>query len=163
MSNSRSVWPKVVLAVTIFVYAAYGVMAWYTFTHLPPIPAAVVTENGTVLFTYNDVVMGKYYFQKYGLMDYGSILGMGSYFGIDFTSYTLRIYEDTTAHYLGFDAVSQDNASAMAAIRQELMPIKVDPTPRAMLLWLATTSPKDSTTLLSSIPGCLDQHPNNLG
>nr|WP_245522471.1 nitric-oxide reductase large subunit [Vulcanisaeta distributa] len=116
--------------VTILVYVAYGIMAWYTFTHLPPIPAAVVTENGTVLFTYNDVVMGKYYFQKYGLMDYGSILGMGSYFGIDFTSYTLRIYEDTAAHYLGFDAVPQDNASAMAIIRQDLMPIKADPTPK---------------------------------
>lgn len=64
-------------------------------------------------------------------MDYGSILGMGSYFSIDFTTYTLRIYEDTTAHYLGFDAVPpQDNASAMAIIRQYLMPIKVDPTPK---------------------------------
>lgn len=128
MAGRNSVWPKIVLVVTILVYVIYGVMAWYTFTHLPPIPSEVVTKSGVVLFTYQDIVMGKYYFQKYGLMDYGSILGMGSYFGTDFTSYTLRIMEDTAANSLGFDAVPQDNATAMALIRQELMPT-VDPTP----------------------------------
>ncbi|ABW01134.1 cbb3-type cytochrome c oxidase subunit I [Caldivirga maquilingensis] len=127
--NGKSIWPVIVLGVTILVYVIYGIMAWYTFTHLPPIPTAVETENGTVLFTRNDIIWGKYYFQKYGLMDYGSILGMGSYFGVDFTSYTLRILEDSAAHSLGFDAVPQSNASAMSLIKQELMP-KVDPTPQ---------------------------------
>mgnify|MGYP001770633649 FL=1 len=122
MPNGKSIWPTVVLAVTIFVYAAYAVMAYYTFTHIPPIPSEVVTPNGTVLFTGEDVIKGKYYFQKYGLMDYGSVLGMGGYFGIDFTSYTLRILEDAAAHSLGFDAVPQNNATAMAAIRAALLP-----------------------------------------
>ncbi|WP_291998891.1 cbb3-type cytochrome c oxidase subunit I [Caldivirga sp.] len=125
--NGKSIWPIVVLGVTVFVYVVYGIMAYYTFTHLPPIPAKVVTQSGTVLFTSQDVIKGKYLFQKYGLMDYGSILGMGSYFGIDFTSYTMRILEDTAAHSLGFDTVPQGNATAMSIIKQELMPLKVDP------------------------------------
>ncbi|GGI85658.1 hypothetical protein [Vulcanisaeta souniana] len=149
--------------VTIFVYVAYGIMAWYTFTHLPPIPAAVVTENGTVLFTYNDVVMGKYYFQKYGLMDYGSILGMGGYFGIDFTSYALRIYEDTAAHYLGFDAVPQDNASAMAIIRQDLMPIKADPTPKDDAIVVSNEFAQGFYNAVKFHSWMLGLHLNNLG
>ncbi|MGC9119728.1 MAG: nitric-oxide reductase large subunit, partial [Thermoproteus sp.] len=122
MPNGKSVWPTIVLAATVLVYAAYAFMAYYTFTHIPPIPSEVVTANGTVLFTGEDVVLGKYYFQKYGLMDYGSVLGMGGYFGVDFTSYTLRILEDAAAHSLGFDAVPQNNATAMAAIKAALLP-----------------------------------------
>ncbi|MEL9990599.1 MAG: cbb3-type cytochrome c oxidase subunit I [Thermoproteus sp.] len=122
MPNGKSIWPTVVLAVTILVYVAYIAMAYYTFTHIPPIPSEVVSANGTVLFTSEDVVLGKYYFQKYGLMDYGSVLGMGGYFGVDFTAYTLRILEDAAAHSLGFNAVPQNNATAMAAIRAALLP-----------------------------------------
>jgi Nitric oxide reductase large subunit len=118
----------VVLAATVLVYAIYGLMTYYTFTHLPPIPAKVITPDGTVLFTGQEIIKGKYYFQRYGLMDYGSILGMGSYFGVDFTSYTLMILEDAAAHSLGFDAVPQANATAMSEIRQLLTPA-VDPTP----------------------------------
>ncbi|MFP3212665.1 MAG: cbb3-type cytochrome c oxidase subunit I [Thermoproteus sp.] len=122
MPNGKSIWPAVILAATILVYVAYALMAYYTFTHIPPIPDEVVTANGAVLFTGNDVVMGKYYFQKYGLMDYGSVLGMGAYYGIDFTSYTLRILEDSAAHGLGFSSVPQGNATAMAAIKAQLTP-----------------------------------------
>jgi len=126
--NGKSIWPMVVLAATVLVYVVYGLMTYYTFTHLPPIPAKVITPDGTVLFTGQEIIKGKYYFQRYGLMDYGSILGMGSYFGVDFTSYTLRILEDAAAHSLGFDAVPQANATAMSEIRQLLTPA-VDPTP----------------------------------
>jgi nitric oxide reductase subunit B len=128
MPNGKSIWPTVVLVVTILVYAVYGLMTYYTFTHLPPIPYEVITPNGTVLFTREEVIEGKYLFQKYGLMDYGSILGMGGYFGIDFTSYTLRILEDSAAHSLGFESVPQSNVTAMSEIKQLLTPV-VDPTP----------------------------------
>ena len=39
--------------------------------------------------TVDDIAAGKGGFQKADLMDYGSIYGMGSYFGEDYTASTL--------------------------------------------------------------------------
>jgi len=80
-----------VLIAAVFVYLVYFGMAYYTFTHMPPIPEKVVTESGRVLFTGEDIRQGKFLAQKYGLFDYGSFLGFGGYFGIDYTAYTLAI------------------------------------------------------------------------
>jgi nitric oxide reductase subunit B len=93
-SNGRSLWVYGVLLATIAVYAAYFLGAHYTFTHLPPVPSEVLTENGEVLFTAEDIRDGKYLSQKYGIQDYGSILGFGGYFGIDYTAYMVKIISD---------------------------------------------------------------------
>ena len=53
---------------------------------VPPIPQQVKSESDEVLYTYNDVVAGKGYFQEFDLMDWGSMLGMGAYIGPDFTT-----------------------------------------------------------------------------
>ena len=53
---------------------------------VPPIPQQVKSESGEVLYTYDDVVAGKGYFQEFDLMDWGSMLGMGAYIGPDFTT-----------------------------------------------------------------------------
>ncbi|MEM4485318.1 MAG: nitric-oxide reductase large subunit [Sulfolobales archaeon] len=84
-------WGRLVLIAAILVYVVYFGMAYYTFTHMPPIPDEVVTKGGRILFTGDDIIQGKILAQKYGLLDYGSVLGFGGYFGIDYTSYTLAI------------------------------------------------------------------------
>ena len=86
---------SLVLLATILVYLTYGVMAVYTFQHLPPLPEKVVTKDGKVLFTKQDIVEGKWLVQRYGIQDYGSFLGFGGYFGMDYTAYTLKIMSDT--------------------------------------------------------------------
>ncbi len=53
---------------------------------VPPIPKEVKSESGEVLYTYDDVVEGKGYFQEFDLMDWGTMLGMGAYMGPDFTT-----------------------------------------------------------------------------
>lgn len=53
---------------------------------VPPIPQNVKSSTGEVLYTYDDVVAGKGYFQQFDLMDYGTLLGMGSYLGPDFST-----------------------------------------------------------------------------
>ena len=96
---------KIVLVAVIFVFIFAFALYAYTFRNFPPVPNEVISQNGTVLFTKQQIIMGKYYFQKYGLMDYGSIEGMGSYFGIDFTGYTLRLFQDYTAKHLYLDPI----------------------------------------------------------
>lgn len=53
---------------------------------VPPIPKNVVSQSGEVLYTYDDVIAGKEFFQQFDLMDWGTMLGMGAYMGPDFTT-----------------------------------------------------------------------------
>jgi nitric oxide reductase subunit B len=64
----------------------------------PPIPAKVVDENGTTIFTGNDIRSGQVVFLKYGLMENGTIWGHGAYLGPDFSAEYL--------HTLGLDVAS---------------------------------------------------------
>ncbi|MEO9189052.1 MAG: hypothetical protein ABI224_03475, partial [Acetobacteraceae bacterium] len=77
-------WILLVVAILTF-----GLMAWatvLTYRTAPPQPDRFVTPSGTTLFTGNDIFAGKGGFQKADLMDYGSLYGMGSYFGEDYTA-----------------------------------------------------------------------------
>lgn len=53
---------------------------------VPPIAKEVKSASGEVLYTYDDVVEGKGYFQEFDLIDWGTLLGMGAYTGPDFTT-----------------------------------------------------------------------------
>jgi nitric oxide reductase subunit B len=80
-------WVLLVVAIVCF-----ALMAWasvLTYRDAPPIPQTIVDSHGVVLMTGDDIVAGKGGFQKADLMDYGSIYGMGSYFGEDYTASTL--------------------------------------------------------------------------
>ena len=79
----------VLLVVAIVCFALMGWASVLTYRDAPPIPQAIVDPHGAVLVTGEDIVAGKGGFQKADLMDYGSIYGMGSYFGEDYTASTL--------------------------------------------------------------------------
>ena len=71
--------------------AIFMVVALIYFTanlqkEVPPIPKEVKSVNGELLYTYDDVVAGKGYFQQFDLMDWGTVLGMGAYMGPDFST-----------------------------------------------------------------------------
>ncbi len=105
MPGNNNGWALLVLVATIAVYAVYFAGAWYTFTNLPPLPVEVRSVDGELLFTYNDIVEGKRLVQRYGLQDYGSILGFGGYFGMDYTSYVAKIIADRVGEGLEAGAV----------------------------------------------------------
>jgi len=67
----------------------FGLFAWatdVTYRTAPPQPARFVAADGRTLMTSQDIEDGKASFQRADLMDYGSIYGMGSYFGEDYTA-----------------------------------------------------------------------------
>jgi nitric oxide reductase subunit B len=82
----------VLLAVAV---VTFGLLAWatdVTYRTAPPQPDRFVAPDGTVLMTAQDIADGKASFQRADLMDYGSIYGMGSYFGEDYTAeYVVRL------------------------------------------------------------------------
>ena len=74
---------SVVVAVGIFTYLTVDQIR-----DVPPIPKEV--RGTSVLYTYDDIVQGKAYFQKYVLMDQGTLLGNGAYMGPDYTAWILH-------------------------------------------------------------------------
>src|SRR5689334_18206519 len=80
-------WILLVVAVGCFALFAWATVL--TYERAAPQPDRYVTADGTTVMTNDDIVAGKAGFQKADLMDYGSLYGMGSYFGQDYTAYAL--------------------------------------------------------------------------
>jgi nitric oxide reductase subunit B len=84
-----SVLKWVLLAVAILTFALLAWTTTATYRLAPPQPERFIGPDGAVLMTGDDIVAGKSGFQKADLMDYGSLYGMGSYYGEDYTASTL--------------------------------------------------------------------------
>ncbi len=91
-----SVLKWVLLAVAIFSFALLAWATTATYRLAPPQPDSFVGADGAVLMTGGDIVAGKGGFQKADLMDYGSLYGMGSYYGEDYTASALVQLATTT-------------------------------------------------------------------
>ncbi|MGB2580190.1 MAG: cbb3-type cytochrome c oxidase subunit I [Minisyncoccia bacterium] len=110
----------ILLGVAVVSFAILGWAAKVTYSTVPPQPDKFLTELGETLITGEDIVAGKGGFQKAGLMDYGSLYGMGSYFGIDYTAeylkqLGLRTDENIAMSRYGqsFSAISEDNQESV--------------------------------------------------
>ena len=72
-------------------FSILGYLAYRISVDHPPIPArVVVATDGRVLFTGDDIMAGQHLFQKYGLMQFGTLFGHGAYLGPDFTAQYLH-------------------------------------------------------------------------
>lgn len=109
----------VLLAVALL---TFGLLAWATFVTYrtaPPQPKRFLGANGTVLVTEADIIAGKGGFQRADLMDYGSLYGMGSYFGQDYTASTLVALATLTQDDISRGRFGTPFASASAPQRAE--------------------------------------------
>jgi nitric oxide reductase subunit B len=84
-----------------------------TYRQAAPLPQRMVTRDGATVMSYADIVAGKSGFQQADLMDYGSLYGMGSYFGEDYTAANLVKLATLTESYIG-QARSDQAPSALA-------------------------------------------------
>src|SRR6202034_64340 len=122
-------WVLLVVAILTFALLAWATTATYRLA--PPQPDRFVGADGAVLMTNDDIVAGKGGFQKADLMDYGSLYGMGSYYGEDYTaSILVRLGKVTqnniaAARYgTAFSALTPDQqASATSTMRGALQGI----------------------------------------
>ena len=58
--------------------------------HVPPVPAKVVSGQ-TAVTDQATIMRGQDTYQRYGLMDHGSVWGHGSLRGMDFAAHTLHM------------------------------------------------------------------------
>ncbi|RBI59213.1 cytochrome B [halophilic archaeon] len=91
MRVRRSTLGKILATVFVLNLLVMGVGAWYSYEQAPPIPKEVVGPDGETVVTAEQVRAGKTTFQSDGLMNHGSILGNGAYYGEDFTADTLDL------------------------------------------------------------------------
>jgi nitric oxide reductase subunit B len=144
-------WALLVVAVLTFALLAWATVI--TYRTAPPQPARFVAEDGQSLMTSEDLVAGKGGFQRADLMDYGSLYGMGSYYGEDYTAQSLvRLGEDSRDNISQsrfgrpYAALTLDQqASATATMRTDLQgidltrPVVVLPAPVAAAFIKART------------------------
>jgi nitric oxide reductase subunit B len=91
MSFLRTLTIGRVLVVTVV--ACFSVLlfgGWHMFRNRAPIPGVTQAADGTTLFSAEQIRGGQAVYQKYGLMDWGSVLGHGTYLGPDFTAEVLH-------------------------------------------------------------------------
>lgn len=84
-------WVQGVALVFIFGFFVMGVLAYRTYTASMPLPQEVVSQEGEVVFTGEEITNGQNIFLTRGLQQYGSIVGHGAYLGPDYTAEYLRL------------------------------------------------------------------------
>lgn len=130
----------ILLIVAIACFAALGWSTKLTYEGAPPFPDQFVNSAGQVVMTSQDVIEGKAGFQKADLMDYGSLYGMGSYFGEDYTADNLvRIAALTQANiaqarYSKSFAALPDEQQAAVKVSMQKMLQGVDLTTKTIVL-----------------------------
>ncbi len=79
-------------AIVCFIVAMGGLLLGGMFANreAPPYPSRVTGPDGAVLFTKEDILAGQDVFQRYGLMDHGSVWGHGTQRGMEFSAVTLH-------------------------------------------------------------------------
>lgn len=128
-SPQDSVSRVLIIILIAVVVGCWSSMIWgtyETYRQAPPLPSRFVTSQGKTVMTRNDLEAGKAGFQQADLMDYGSLYGMGSYFGEDYTAQYLvmlgREAEQALArlHYgKTLDSLSADQLQSVKAAMQK--------------------------------------------
>jgi len=97
-------------AIVCFVVAMGGLLIGGLFANreAPPYPDRVTDPGGTVLFTKADILAGQDVYQRYGLMDHGSVWGHGSQRGMEFSAVTLHRTGETVRNQLALTAYGRD-------------------------------------------------------
>ena len=91
--------------------SSWGPGALYSSQNAPPIPERVVGPDGETVATDAQVQAGKRAFQSNTLMNHGSILGNGAYFGVDYTADTLELKTQFMQRYYAREMHGSEYAS----------------------------------------------------
>jgi nitric oxide reductase subunit B len=85
MNASRRLWA----GLGVLLLLSFAVLLWVggeIHREMPPIPSAVVTENGTTVYTRADIEKGRQVWQSIGGQQLGSIWGHGGYVAPDWSA-----------------------------------------------------------------------------
>jgi len=126
MQSARKLW----IGLGVLLAISFGVLLWIgTEIHrqMPPLPSAVVTESGDVVFTRADIERGRQVWQSIGGHQLGSIWGHGSYVAPDWTADWLHrealAWLDIRSGKVSGQRFEELEAGLMAAEQARLQPL----------------------------------------
>jgi nitric oxide reductase subunit B len=128
MRVKRSTLAKILVGIFVLNLVVMGAGAVYTYQKAPDIPETAVGPDGETIVTAAQVQTGKESLQANGLMDFGSVLGEGSYFGEDYTARALSLKRDAMREYYAmeqydaeYSALDESQTDAVdATVRNDL-------------------------------------------
>ncbi len=85
MKHQKKLWIAFLLVVGIS-FSILGYFGYEIYQQAPPIPEKVVTKDGKLLFTGQDIKDGQNVWQSMGGQEVGSIWGHGAYLAPDWTA-----------------------------------------------------------------------------
>ncbi|MDP4084885.1 MAG: nitric-oxide reductase large subunit [Bacillota bacterium] len=94
----KSYIKSICVSTLILVFTILLVGGFWIFKTEAPRPH-VTDQNGKTLIPKDFIQSGQAVFQKYALMDYGTVLGNGSYMGPDYTAEALKVYTEGMQNY----------------------------------------------------------------
>lgn len=124
--NPKNWWVPLLIIFTISI-AGVTIIAVHTYTEAPPIPNYKSSKNESV-FSKENVLAGQAFFQKYALMEYGSMFGDGANRGPDFTAEALHMVSQYMNNYYVSQLQNDTNASLLkqAVLEQVKKEIKAN-------------------------------------
>ena len=122
MSLERLKWAAIISFVVSTLLLIGG--GYVAKDQLPPYPGTVVDERGKPLFVQADIFEGQNVYQRYGLMDHGSVWGHGSQRGPEFSAYTLHLVSDSIRNDLAQKDYCKDYA-ALESLEKEIIDVKL--------------------------------------
>ena len=115
----------------LVIISCWSAMVWSTYVTykaVAPIPTRFVSPSNAVVITGEDIIAGKSGFQQADLMDYGSLYGMGSYFGDDYTAKYLVALATSLSDQLAltryqqpYNRLSQEKQAAVKITMQNML------------------------------------------
>lgn len=121
MQVRRSTIATALVVVFVLNLVVMGTGALCSYEQSPPIPREVVDERGETLVTADQVHGMKKQFQRHGLVNRGSVLGSGAYYGEDLTAWaldrkvaTMRDYYTRGQYGSDYAALSDRERAAVA-------------------------------------------------
>ncbi|MGH2566254.1 MAG: hypothetical protein ACRDE5_17170, partial [Ginsengibacter sp.] len=105
--SPKNWWLPLLIIFTISI-AGVTMIGVHTYTEAPPIPD-YVSKNGEVIFSKDDVLNGQAVFQKYALMEYGTMFGDGALRGPDYTAEALHQVSQKMNTYYESKLINQPN------------------------------------------------------
>ena len=125
--NYKRLW----LALAAVIAGSFGVLGYFgheIYQQAPPIPESVITTDGTVLFTGQDIKDGQNVWQSIGGQEVGTVWGHGAYVAPDWSAD--RLHREavwmldrwaTAEHVKSFDALGvESQASLKARLTKEI-------------------------------------------
>ncbi len=90
----------------------------------PPYPGRVSGPDGALLFTKADILDGQGVYQRYGLMDHGSVWGHGSQRGMEFSAVTLHRIGQIVQDQISREAYGR-NFSALSLEERDVVDVRM--------------------------------------